>query len=129
MPLQSRVGESPGVFTLPGNLLAWVRPSIIPLFFSDHQSSRDLFLSFLQNQKLSTRLLTQNIPNPTLRSFQWINTLTNKEKQKYGRSECNPWSPFTFGEGGGVSHTEEDGVLRLDRGVSGGRKDFLRGSR
>jgi len=43
---------------------------------------RFFFLSFLQNQKLSTRFLIQNIPKPILRSFDWIDTQTKKEPQK-----------------------------------------------
>ena len=43
---------------------------------------RLFFLSFLQNHKLSTRFLIQNIPKPTLRSFEWIDTQTKKETQK-----------------------------------------------
>ena len=43
---------------------------------------RLFFLSFLQNQILSTRFLTQNIPKPTLRSFEWIDTQTYQETQK-----------------------------------------------
>ena len=43
---------------------------------------RLFFLSFLQNQKLSTRFLIQNIPKPTLRNFDWIDLQTKKDLKK-----------------------------------------------
>jgi hypothetical protein len=43
---------------------------------------RLFFLSFLQNQKLSTRFLIQNIPKPTLRNFDWIDTQTKKDLKR-----------------------------------------------
>jgi hypothetical protein len=43
---------------------------------------RLFFLSLLQEQKLSIRFLLQNIPKPTLRSFEWIDSQTKMEAQK-----------------------------------------------
>ena len=42
---------------------------------------RLFFHSFLKNQKLSLDLLLQNLPPPTLRSFDWLNSIS-EEKEK-----------------------------------------------